>query len=295
MMIYRCLAVDSILYSKARIHFNRAEEESLYILRNCQNLNEDFYDEYAVVKLTKAMMVFRILRENGGRFAIAEADLVKQDVYDLLDESEALFQKGLTVSPTGIRSLYLITCVRIIRRIFKRDENCFSNPNKPIIRYHPDVVQPAMDTFYAMGWLREELDEATQYEILYIILEKSFKIHRESVTLSAYRPTIYYCFAVVLWDFLPLKTYKVARRAHELLSDTIHMAQHLKKENLCIYSYTRCHGEMMLPDVFIDHIQKCLEMIEETAGGKESLEQSPDGQPMELEGKEREFLFMLNV
>jgi hypothetical protein len=241
------------------------------------------------------MMVFRILRENGGRFAIAEADLVKQDVYDLLDESEALFQKGLTVSPTGIRSLYLITCVRIIRRIFKRDENCFSNPNKPIIRYHPDVVQPAMDTFYAMGWLREELDEATQYEILYIILEKSFKIHRESVTLSAYRPTIYYCFAVVLWDFLPLKTYKVARRAHELLSDTIHMAQHLKKENLCIYSYTRCHGEMMLPDVFIDHIQKCLEMIEETAGGKESLEQSPDGQPMELEGKEREFLFMLNV
>jgi hypothetical protein len=295
MMIYRCLAVDSPLYSKARIHFNRAEEEASFILKNSQNLNEDFYDEYAVVKLTHALMVFRLLREHGGRFTIAEADFVKQDVYDLLGASEALFEKGLAVSPTGIRSLYLITCVRIIRRIFKRNENCFSDPDAMITLYHPEVIQPAMDTFSAMGWLREELDESAQYEILYIILEKSFKIHREAVTLKAYRPTIYYCFAVVLWDFLPLKTYKVARRVHELLSDTIIMAQHLKKENLCIYSYTRCHGEMMLPDVFIDHIQKCLEMIEECAGGMKDLQQSVDGQPLEMEEKERELLFMLNI
>jgi hypothetical protein len=295
MMIYRCLAVDSTSYSKARIHFNRADEEALYILKNCQNLNEDFYDEYAVVKLTRALMIFRLLREHGGRFSVAEADLKKEDVYDLLDASEMLFEKGLTVSPSGIRSLYLVTCVRIMRRIFKRDEKCFTDPGVSITHYDPEVVQPAIDIYYAMGWLREEFDPASQYEILFIILEKSFKIHREAVTLIAYRPTIYYCYAMVLWDFLPLKNYKVARRVHELLTATIHMAQQLKKENLCIYSYTRCHGEMMLPDVFIDHIEKGLDMIESCAGGKDALQNAPDGQPLEMDGRERPLLFMINI
>ncbi len=295
MMIYRCLAVESASYSKARIHFNRAEEEALYMLKNCQNLNEDFYDEYAVVKLTHALMIFRRLREHGGRYVIAEADLGKQQVFELLNASEALFEKGLVVSPTGIRSLYLVTCLRIIRRILKKNDACFFTPDAPITLYDPDVVQPAIDTFSALGWLREELDESAQYEILYVILEKSFHIHREAVILRAYRPTIYYCFAVVLWDFLPLKTYKIARRVHEILTETIHMAQELKKENLCIYSYTRCHGEMMLPDVFMDHIQKCLEMIEACAGGKEALGESPDGQPLEMDPDKRELLFMLNL
>ncbi|MFZ2630489.1 MAG: hypothetical protein WA081_20405 [Desulfosalsimonadaceae bacterium] len=295
MMIYRCLALDSGDYAKSRLHFNRAEEEALYIENNCRALNEDYYDEYAVIKLTHAMVIFRLLRERGGKYAIPEADLEKEQVFGLLNESETLFEKGLAVSPTGIRSLFLVACVRIIRRILKKNEEAFVNHEVLLTGYHPDVVQPALDAFAALGWLREDLDENARHEVLYVILEKIFKIHRESVTLSAYRPTIYYCFAVVLWDFLPQKTGRIVRQVHELLSESFQMAEKMKKQNICIYSYTRCHGEMMPVDVFNAHIASGLEMIEESAGGKPALEQMPDAMVMDFGGKEQKLLFMLNI
>ncbi|RJP88588.1 MAG: hypothetical protein C4518_10990 [Desulfobacteraceae bacterium] len=295
MMIYRCLALGSTDYGKARLHFNRAEEEALYIQSNCRALNEDYYDEYAVIKLTHAMVIFRLIRVNGGRFVIPEVDLKKDDVFGLLNESEILFEKGLAVSPTGIRSLFLVACVRIIRRILKKNDNAFVNPELTLTDYSQDFVQPALDAFAALGWLREEFDEKTGAAVLHAILEKVFKTHRDSVTLSAYRPTIYYCFAVVLWDFLPRKTGKLVRRVHELLSDACQMAESMKKENLCIYSYTRCHGEMMPADAFNAHIAMGLEMIETFAGGKTALEQCPDDVVMNCAGKERKLLFMLNM
>ncbi len=125
MVIYRCLAVGAGRYSASRIQFNRAEEEALYIQKNSRMLSEDFYDEYAVIKLTRALMDLRFLRDNRAEAGFPEATLTKDRVFELLDESEQLFEKGLAVSPTGIRSLFLMTCVRIIRRILKSNDVFF--------------------------------------------------------------------------------------------------------------------------------------------------------------------------
>lgn len=295
MVIYRCLAVGAARYSEARIQFNRAEEEAAYIQKNCRTLNEDFYDEYAVIKLTRALMSLRFLRENKGEAVFPETTLTKGHVFELLDESEQLFEKGLTVSPTGIRTLYLVTCVRIIRRILKSNDAFFIDTEPDMTSQPSDVVQPAMDLFSALGWLREELDAPLSYEILYVVLERSFKIHRDAVMLSAYRPTIYYCYAVVLWDFFPVRTVGIARRVYGLLTEVVHMARALKNENLCIYSYTRCHGEMMPPDRFIVHITRGLDMIVSSVGGASVLETADEKAPVQSINGLRPLLFMQNI
>jgi hypothetical protein len=100
---------------------------------------------------------------------------------------------------------------------------------------------------------------------------------------------------VVLWDFLPQKTGRIVRRVHELLSESFQMAEKMKKQNICIYSYTRCHGEMMPVDMFNAHIASGLDMIEKSAGGKPALEQMPDSMVMDFGGEERNLLFMLNI
>jgi hypothetical protein len=49
-----------------------------------------------------------------------------------LDCAEDLFEKGMTISPSGIRSSYLLGSVRILRAILKSDEEIFINPQKPV-------------------------------------------------------------------------------------------------------------------------------------------------------------------
>lgn len=295
MVIFRCLAVVAPNYSEARMHFNRAEEEALYIQKNCQGLNEDYYDEYAVIKLTRALYILRLVRESLGICVLPEVCLDKDDVYRLLDESEALFEKGLTVSPTGIRSLYLITCVRILRRILKSDERYLNDPDLPMTYQLPDVLDPAVDLFKAMGWLRPEFDMETRHAILFMILEKSFQIHQDAVTLTAYRPTIYYCYAMVLWDFYPAKTYKIARRVHWLLNEAVAISESLKKDDICVYSYTRCHGEMMPAKDFIDHMNSLIHLVEKSVGGAEALFSRPDEAEIVAGEGPRPILFILNI
>ncbi len=171
----------------------------------------------------------------------------------------------------------------------------FNDPKLAMTDHHSEVIRPAMDLFSALGWLREELDVPLSYDILYEILERSFKIHRDTVMLRAYRPTIYFCYAVALWDFFPARTVGIARRVYGLLTEVIQMACALKEENLCIYSYTRCHGEMMPPDLFIAHITKGLDMIVSSIGGTSVLETADENALIKPIDGRRPLLFMLNI
>jgi hypothetical protein len=293
MVIFRCLAAASTTYAEARIHFNRAEEEAVYIQSYCLGLNEDFFDEYAVIKLAHALMILRLMRGANAAGTIQEPMLSINAVKRLLDESENLFEKGLTVSPTGIRTLYLVTCVRILRQIILRDGERFIDQG--LIAQSPDILTPASALFAAMGWARSEFKEKAGLEILFLILEKSFQIHQEAVALSSYRPTIFYCYAMALWDFYPVRTYMTARRVHDLLNEALSIADSVEKDGVCIYSYTRCHGEMMEPDLFKAHIRQSIDCVEQSAGGKERLMTGPDDEKIDLQNGSQPILFTINM
>ena len=59
MQLFRNMAVDAEDYSIAQGLFKMAEQEAFFIQKNCAYQSEDFYCEYAVVYLARAMLTIR--------------------------------------------------------------------------------------------------------------------------------------------------------------------------------------------------------------------------------------------
>jgi len=106
--------------------------------------------------------------------------------------------------------------------------------------------------------------EDLQGEITEQLLMVKAKTHDDAITLQSYRPTIYFCHAVALTDLNPLSTATALKRAQQALLIAREIAESVKKEDVCIYSFTRTYGEMIPADEFIGHINNCLKSIKET-------------------------------
>ncbi|MFH2067659.1 MAG: hypothetical protein ABIK15_20825 [Pseudomonadota bacterium] len=282
MALFRNLAIEAPSHAIAGIQFKRAEEEAQFILENCNTLDEDFFCEYAVINLSRAVNTLRRMRESadsGDRFP--DFRQMKSEVIDLFARAEKLFERGIMVSPTGYRSIYLLVCTQIIKDILLTHEEFFTDARKPISVPKSEYRQKALDIFLALNWVRKKTPDQVPYDYLEKILIQSFSRHDESVTLKAYRPTLYFCFAVVLWDFFPTRTVSIVKHVLQLLKATIPMARELEKQNLCIYSYTRCYGEMLRPGTFIQHIEKSIQLIEAGIGTMEELEKQDPAAPID--------------
>jgi len=112
-------------------------------------------------------------------------------------------------------------------------------------------------------------------------------IHDDSVSLEAYRPTTYFCHAVSIWDFLPVRTVAVAKRTLKMLSDAREIARSMAKDDIYIYSFTRTYGEMIPVDEFVRHMDRSIQMIEERTGSnlyaradEEIIQDSDDPSPL---------------
>ncbi len=262
MVIYRDLGSNAIAYSVAAAHFRRAEKEAAFILSNCKALDEDFYVEFAVLRLTQAITNLRFIRKQHGKPVDFDIHIDPSSVFDFLNAAEDLFEKGMSVSPRGTRSVYLLICVRILKRILAYDQDICVNPEKPIGIPIEIARKPALDMLYAMGWLRETAPVEEQLPELDLALLKAFQTHDNAVALDTYRPTIYFCFAAVLWDFYPIRSAATGRHTVKILEKAIEIAKKNQKDKLYIYSFTRFHGEMSSLDVFIRQLSDSLAKIE---------------------------------
>jgi len=292
MLLFRNLALDAPSYSVAEDLFKQAEQEALYIQENCALPPEDFYCEYAVVYLALAMSTLRYMREGNGFFCgRADVRRFKRMVFAWLSESETLFEKGMTVSPSGIRSAYLLDSVRVLQAILRNDEEIFVSSEKPIDAKPEIVRQPSINLQWQLGYLREELSLEQQYDFMERILMKSFRVHDDSVSLQAYRATTHFCTAVMWWDFFPVRTIAIAKKSLQLLHDALAMAKAAEKDGVCIYSFTRTYGEMMPAAEFIRHMERSIRMIETRAG---DLSKRGDREIIEPDGELSSILMTLN-
>ena len=277
MVLFRNMAVDAPSYPVALGLFRLAEHEALYIRENCASQSEDFYCEYAVVHLAKAMMTVRHLREHSDLFkGPQEIKLLKQKIFAAFDEAEMLFERGMITSPSGIRSSYLLDSVVVLRAIFKSDEHIFVDPKKPIDAKPEVVRQPLEDIQWQLDFRRMDTSPQLQNDFLKEFMTKKYKIHEDSISLQAYRPTTHFCHVVSLWDFLPIRTVATVERALQLLRDAIMIAKEVGRNDVCIYSFSRTYGEMMPADEFIRHMEKSIQMIEERAGRDFSRKKDED-------------------
>jgi len=293
MLLFRNLALDAPSYPIAENLFRQAEQEALYIQENCASPTEDFYCEYAVVYLAQAMSTLRYMREGNGFFhRTADLRRFKRMVFAWLSKAETLFEKGITVSPSGIRSAYLLKSVRVLQAILRNDEEIFINPEKPIDGKPAIVREASKNTYWQLGYLREDIPQEHQYEFLERMLSKAMRIHDDSVSLQAYRATTLFCFAVVWWDFFPVRTIAIAKIALQRLYDALAMATAAQADGVCIYSFTRTYGEMMPAAEFIRHVERSITMIEEQTGG--DLSKRDDREVIEPEGELSSILMTLN-
>src|SRR5664280_62076 len=144
LLLFRNMAVDAENYSVALGLFKMSEKEAVFIQENCAHQSEDFFCEYAVIYLARAMLTLRYTRSDKNIAADRKTLCrLKQNVFDALDRAEDLFEKGMTVSPSGIRSSYLLCSVLVLRAILKSDEKIFINPDKPVDADHQTVRQPS--------------------------------------------------------------------------------------------------------------------------------------------------------
>lgn len=272
MMICRIQAVEAPSYAIAMVCFEMARKEALLIVENCNTLEEDFFCEYAVIFLSQAILTLRRMRKGlTGRTAEDTAKL-KSDVFYLLARSQELFEKGFMVSPTGYRSNYLLFCTKTLAVILQQQDDFFANPGQPISIPKRVYRHISEDILIALNIYRWHSPEKPDYAFLESIIMEICNRHNKSTTLKSYRPTLYFCFAVMMWDFLPVRTVNSVKAILNYLYDAIPMAEALMNQNLYIYSYTRSYGEMLEPREFISHIEKTIQMVEACAGTIEELE-----------------------
>lgn len=293
MLLFRNLALDAPSYSIAENLFKQVEHEALYIQENCAFQAEDFYCEYGLLYLARAMLTVRTIRESNGSFqGMVEVQRLKETVFLSLDKAETLFEKGMTVSPSGIRSAYLVGSVRVLKAILHNDEDIFVNPEKPIDG-KPDIVkQPSRNIQWQLGYLREDLSQERQYDFMERIFMKLYRIHDDSISLQAYRANTHFRTAVSWWDFFPIRTIAIAKKALQLLNDALDMAKAVEKDDVCIYSFTRTYGEMMPAPEFIRHMERSIQMIKDKAGG--DLSKRDDREIIEPDAHLSSLLMTLN-
>ncbi|MFW5901481.1 MAG: hypothetical protein ACOCTS_00415 [Thermodesulfobacteriota bacterium] len=260
MVLLRNLAVDAPAYGIAEGMFAQAYQEAEFIQKNCDFESEDFYCEYAVVHLAQAMVQLRCMRQ--GRLS----EDYRQPVMACLDRAEALFGMGMTVSPTGIRAIYLLSTVRILKSILQQSPRVFAKADRPL-HAGPETIEHLTREFHwQLGYIRDDLFQTGASELLEQIFENYMVSHDDSIALQAYRPTTYFCSAVAWWDFFPFRTAGRARKAIELLNGAADMAAGMAEKNVCIYAFTRTYGEMLPAREFIGHIHRGIGMIREQAG-----------------------------
>jgi hypothetical protein len=85
----------------------------------------------------------------------------------------------------------------------------------------------------------------------------------------------------------------IAKRAIQILREIIEIAKSVEKDDLCIYSFTRTYGEMLLAKEFIQHMEKSLKMIKEYAG--EDVFNRDDREILDPKGNLSSILMTLNI
>ncbi len=147
------------------------------------------------------------------------------------------------------------------------DAELFVNPAKPITGPADIFQQESMDVQWQIGYRRSELPVQKQDELVVKITIRKGDIYNAAIALSSYRPTTLFCNAVALWDFLPVHTVLTAKIVRERIENAIDIARRAEKENVCIYAFTCTYSEMIPAYVYIEHMQKALQIIDEEVGG----------------------------
>ena len=296
MMIFRDLGLDeSLPYSVSEAHFRRAEEEAAFIEENCSNKHEDYYCEFAYVKIGKALRILQLIKENGGTYEDRDKKIDKQDVYKLLYVAENIIMKGVTVSSTGHRAVYMIGCVLSLIRLLKKDTRFCQKPQIQLLDNDNICIETVGGLLLALGLLRRDHLGDVRHEFLHERIISSFMLYEDAVPLRTRQPNLKFAHAAALWDFSPIITAGIAKMVLKLLIEAREMATRLNADKVCVASVTRIRAEITPVDGFVRDIQEVIKQVEARVGKLEDLEEEEDAVPISVDKLGGLKLFCLNL
>ena len=296
MSIFWNIGIHSTPFSVAETQFEFSEEDAKYIEDNNIPKDEEYICEFAYGKVAHAITAFRMLRKNNSKKINEQCiNLNETQIFDLLDQSEALFKKAIISSPVGHRSLYWLICIPAFKEMLQKNSSLFENKNNKILDKHSLFYKHSERLFKSLGWLRTDYKEELQPIILEKRIMSAIKLQNESLSLRSYSPNISFCCAVIFWDFVPFLTVDFAIKILNFLNKAKNDAQKLLKDNLCIYSMTRFHGEILPAKQFINHIDNAINLVENRAGKIEELEEKDNNEIIENAKDDGTRLCLLNI
>lgn len=295
MEIYWILGIEANSYSISDIHFRQAEKEAELIDEICTTKIEDFFCEYGLGKMGKALTILRLVRKGGGVYKEKEYILAPDDVFRTLEEAQSLFEMGMTLSSRGHRSYYFLLFTLSLKRILKAYGEIFENPEMPITDRDRHVSGTATDVFYAIGWLSMEKSIEDQYADFVNFLSNAVANYGESILLSTSIPNTRYSFASILWDFSPILNVGIAKTVLKFLYEAKRLTTSMTDKSLCLFSTVRCHRDIMLPDIFLSRVERTIKAVESTVGTIEELSKLKNDQIIDHEKLNGLKLFCLNI
>ncbi|MGC9196161.1 MAG: hypothetical protein ACP5IL_12010 [Syntrophobacteraceae bacterium] len=254
--------IDAADHEAAQCLFRQAKKEAVFIETNCDCEAEDFYCEYAILSIAQALCAVRHCRQEPKPLAPQALDALKSKTFSLLGDAEDYFEKAITVSPSGVRAAYLLCSVRLLRAMFFEDDEHFINSEKPFTLTDERRIQISRNTMGQIGFRHGNLMNEEQNEYIENLLMSKITCHDDAIALYSYRPTIFYCYAVSLWELMVIRTPDVIAKAIQALRRARAIAETAHSNNMCIYSVTRVYSEMIPAQHFISHIDNCIRFLE---------------------------------
>lgn len=266
--------IDAADYDAAQCLFRQARKEALFIEKNCDCEAEDFYCEYALLNIAQAMCAVRRSQKGPKPLKSKDLDPLKQKTFSFLDEAEDYFERAVTVSPSGVRSAYLLCSVRLLRAMFLENHDHFINSKTPFTITSSQRMRISRNTMGQIGFRHGNLKSEELNEYIKNLLMSKITCHDDAIALYSYRPTIFYCYAVSLWELMVVRTPSVISAAIQALRHARDIAEIAHSKNMCIYSVTRVYSEMIPAMQFITHIDNCIRFLEINS---DCISQSPNG------------------
>jgi len=274
--------------------FREAVSEGRFILDQCQVADEEAFCELGQVYFCIARRLFNILRNDSeeilrvdelcgrkaGRSPSGDTDAdeyafsrreIREKVMECLRQAEDCFDKGRTISPSGMgnRSLHWCFRVRALKKLFLRDDRLFDPDGGPL-RLWPDSEEvfreTAKELFYCLGWADEIPGKGEGYlpdeeAALFFRIFQAFDRYDNSVLLSSYSANVKYAFAILVFDFVPQLTVGLLRMILAWLEASENATRELLDRKSGIHTIVTCYSQIQPADALLDRIRKAVEFL----------------------------------
>jgi hypothetical protein len=276
--------------------FRDAVNEGRFIIDQCQVADEEVFCELGQVYFCIARRLFNIL--GNGSEGILQAEelcgrkedrsprddtdvgeyefsrrMLREKVMEYLQQAEDCFDKGRTLSPSGMgnRSLHWCFRIRALKKLFLTDDNLFAPDSGPprIPTDREDVFRKiAKEMFYCLGWADDIPRTGEGYSpdeeaALFFRIFQAFDRYDNSVLLSSYSANVKYAFAILVYDFVPRLTVGLLRMILAWLDASENATRELLNRKSGIHTIVTCYSQIQPADALLDRIRKAVGYLRE--------------------------------